>query len=257
MSTPSWPRLAGWMALATPGSMVGRWLRVDKGVTQQGTFARRADGQHIALSDDGRLSSLGLRASSLLWDDIDRTDDDYHRAVGPVRPVQHDGRSCWQVQLEPPARKKGLLTVIVDEATGLLFRQSNEDFGFMEEVTDLRLDVVVDDAVFVPLDEERASRAREIALHELFTARPAPTPRWFPWRSGYLASPDCVAVWGSHGEGSVGRAPLGSPAPVDDFMGNRQVHRFDAVGWSWAIASEVPISESDARQVVAYAEFPS
>ena len=225
MSAPSWPRLAGWLAMAAPGSLEGSWLRIDDGVSKAGRFALREDGAHIAIDDKGQLSH-SFSLNSLLWNDIDRTNDDYHRAVGPIRPVDHDGRDCWQVQLEPPARKSGMLTLVVDEATGLCLRQSNEEFGYVQEVTNLRLDVVIADAVFAPLRQREATQAQDRALSELFMARPAPTPRWFPWRSTYVASAECVEVWGSHGEGSVGRAPVGTPAPIgDDFMRDRTIHR--------------------------------
>lgn len=235
------------MALAEVPPARGRWRTADeRGRERAGTFVHRPPELTLVLSDDG--GDAGFRLSSLWSSELERGDD-YHRPAGPVVGVEHDGRRCWQVQLVPPDRKRGLLTLVVDDATGLVLRQSNGPW--LEEVTGLELGADLTDAELAPAVEALRRRDREQALARLGWQRPVPTPAWFPDRWAYPGGlPDLWLLPSTRGTGSVGRAPLGTPAPVDEWLAEADVHRFERGGWSWAVASEQPLTRELAERVV-------
>ena len=248
MTPPSWPRLVGWLNTAQVGTARGRWASTEDGRRRSGTFAFRASDGWVVRDDTGSRVAGG---PSDLWSgNRFERGDDFHRAVGPVVQVEQAGRRCWQVQVEPPARKRGVLTLVVDDETGLCLRVANDHYATSTELTDLELDVDVPEETFAELHAERAEQARVQALHELVWARPPPTPRWFPWRSAWVEQQDCLRVQDGRGEATVGRAPLGADAPVSEFAPAERVVRLDALGWSWAVASHMPMDEGSARQVV-------
>lgn len=246
--TPSWPRLAGRLATARVATLQGRWRYVEDGRTSTGTFAHRAPDDWATFDEAGALDHehSAQRLGALVLE----RGEDYHRPAGPVRAVEHAGRPCWEVALEPPAHKSGLLVLTVDDATGLCLRTANPDHGFVHELLDVVVDEPVDDAVLAPLRAEQAEHERMSRLYRLHGQRPVPTPRWFPWRRGWDEGPGLRVVEFDGGTGSVGRAPLGEQAAVEEWLEDATVHRFDHGGWSWAVASEPPVSEQDARRVV-------
>lgn len=246
--TPSWPQLVGWMQTAQVRTARGHWRTVVDGDEQTGTFVLRYP--HELAARDAR----GRRAEGpefLLPRHVFERGDDYHRAAGAITAVQHDGRAAWQVELEPPARKSGLLTLVVDEQTGLILRQGNEEHGVLREVLDLELDVEVADALLEVAEDDAEDDAEDQVsrLYDLVVERPPPTPRWFPWRRSWVELPDCRSVESVGAEASVGRAPLGSPAPVSEWALQDDVVRLDHGGWSWAVAGQ-PMSAQEARRVV-------
>lgn len=250
MTTPSWPQLLGWLRTAQVTTASGRWReRDDRGGQRQGTFAHRAPDDWQVLDGSGALTRDGELRS--LWRDhgLERGDD-YHRAFGPVEAVEHDGRPAWQVRIEPPPRKSGLLTYVVDDETGLLLRQANDDHGLFTEVLDLELGVDLPEEAFAAARAERAERVRRRELSQLVLRHPPPTPQWFLWRRSYVEAPDCREVTGGAGSGTVGRAPLAEQAPVSEFSRPEHVLRLDHGGWSWAVASDRPMTAADARAVV-------
>ena len=248
MTAPSWPRLVGWLHTAKVDSARGRWTSTEDGVRRSGTFAYRASDGWAVQDDAGSRVDGGPRD---LWSGnrLERGDD-FHRPLGPVVQVEQAGRRCWQVRIEPPARKRGVLTLVVDDETGLCLRVANDHYATAMEITDLELDVDVPDETFAELRAERAEGARVSALHELIWSAPPPTPRWFPWRSAWVQQQDCLAIDDGRGVSTVGRAPLGSTAAADEFVPAERVVRLDVRGWSWAVASEQPMDASTARQVV-------
>lgn len=248
MTPPSWPRLVGWLHTAQVGSARGRWTSTEDGVRRSGTFAYRAAGGWVVRDDAG---SRVARGPSDLWSgNRFERGDDFHGAVGPVVQVEHAGRRCWQVQVEPPARKRGVLTLVVDDETGLCLRASNDHYATSTEITELELEVDIPDETFAELRAEGAERRRVEALHELTWLTPPPTPRWFPWRSAWVDQQDCLRVDDRRSEATVGRAPRGAAAPASEFVPAQRVVRLDARGWSWAVASEQPMDAATARRVV-------
>lgn len=249
MTTPSWPQLLGWLRTAQVTTARGSWrARGDDGQERGGTFAHRAPDDWQVLDAAGaRTRDYELRS---LWRDHDlERGDDYHRAFGPVVEVEHSGRRAWQVRIAPPPRKSGLLTFVVDDETGLLMRQANDDHAIFTEVLDLELGVDLPEETFAAARAERAELARQHELHLLVQRCPPPTPQWFPWRRAFVEAPDCREIMGASGSGTVGRAGLGDQAPVSEFF--RNVVRLEHGGWSWAVASSQPLDEADARRVVA------
>ena len=233
------------MAVAQVQTARGTWRRVEDGEEQRGTFAFRAPDEWAVVDEAGE----GAEGPRHLMSARLSSRDDYHRAVGPVVPVEHAGRACWQAEIEPPPRKRGLLTVVVDEQTGLCLRQANDEQGMVREVLDLELDVELPEEVFAPLLAERAQQNRQQALYDLLRTSP-PTPRWFPWRRAWVERADCLELETLGGSATVGRAPLGGDPPVSEFVPSEQVHRLDHGGWSWAVAPEHPLDEQTARHVV-------
>ena len=251
MTAPSWPQLLGWLRTAQVTTARGRWrARWDDGLERSGTFAHRAPDDWQVLDDAGAPTrARGVRS---LWRDHDlERGGDYHRAHGPVEAVEHDGRPAWQVRIEPPPRKSGLLTWIVDDETGLLLRQANDEHRIFIEVLDLELGLALPEEAFAAARAERAEQARRRALDQLVGRNPPPTPQWFPWRRTWVESPGCREVLGGAGSGTVGRAPLGEEAPVTEFAPSGHAVRLDHDGWSWAVTSTRAMTEDDARRVVA------
>jgi hypothetical protein len=221
----------------------GRWRTSEAA----GTFAHRAPDEWVTLDLDGRLSD-GYDARQSLRPQFAR--GGWCTAAGPVREVRHDGRRAWQVDLVPPPRKQGRLTLTVDDATGLLVRQEHESGRHLVELSALVVDAPVDDAVFAPQAERDREAARDAARYDLAHRRPVPTPQWFPWRRGWFDAPELRVVETDRGTGSVGRAPLGQEAPVSEWSEPAHVHRLDHGRWSWAVSGEQPMTAQDARRVV-------
>ncbi|MBC7680156.1 MAG: hypothetical protein H7233_14375 [Pseudorhodobacter sp.] len=217
--TPTWPRLLGWMGAVEVETATGRWRTPDG----EGVFTFRAPD-----------AWTGRR----MWGgEIQR--GDYARPVGPVTSAVHDGRACWRVDLAPPPRKRGVLTLLVDDETGILLRSSNSEVGPLSEVLDLVVDPVLD-AALAPEKPER-DPLRELA--HLCHVRPPPTPQWFPWRRSYAGAQDVRELE----DGAVGRAFGGAPAPVGD---HPHVVRLEHDGWAWAVSSRTPLDEPSVRRIV-------
>ncbi len=249
MSAPSWPRIAARLAAPAVRTARGRWrARGEDGAEHGGTFAHRAPDDWAVLDADGRPAEE--RWPRRLLQPAHWHGGDYCRAAGPPVAAEHDGRPAWRVELEPPAHKRGRLVLVVDAATGLCVAMSNAELGAFVEIVDLEVNVEVDEALFEPARRARAEHERMAALYELCVDRPPPTPRWFPWRRGYPEAAGCLVVESDAGEGAVSRAPLGQPAPVPDVVPGPVV-RFDAAGWSWAVAGPGGADEETARRVVA------
>ena len=249
--TPSWPQLCGWMGTVELRTLRCAWRSREGGETRSGRalYARDEDDLWEVTDASGRPSYehgpqelLGLRFER---------GDDYHRAAGPVVATTHDGRPCWEVSLLPPAHKSGQLVLRVDDETGLCLRLHNADHDRLLELTEVEVDVDLPAELFATAREQEARRERETELYHLVNRRPPPTPRWFPWRRGYLEAPSCWVVEGASGEGMVSRAPLGQ-VPVTGYFepDDPEVVRLDHAGWSWAVVAEPPLDLPTARQVV-------
>lgn len=243
MIAPGWPRLATRLLSAQVSTLQGRWRTHEA----TGTFAYRSPEDFTTLDDAGNPSHRH---------DVRHTPrptferGDYCTAAGPVTQIRHDGRPAWRVELAPPPRKQGLLALTVDDATGLLVKKENAAGGYLAELYDLVVDGPVDEAVFSQQRQRDKEAADEAALYALANRRPVPTPRWFPWRRGWVESPELQVIEADRGTGSVGRAPAGQQAPVSEWINQEHVHRLDHRGWSWAVSSEVPMSRDDAQRVV-------
>lgn len=177
--------------------------------------------------------------------------DDYRKAAARPRPVVHHGRACWVVDLRPPAHKSGLLTVVVDDATGVCVRQAHAS-GDLRELTSLEPDVEMSDADHAAAPVVDTAGDRVQALHEFAQRRPPPTPRYFPPRRVRLEDPGVVTVVtveGERGTGWVSYAPLGEQAPVS-FWGGEHVHRFEARGLAWAVSTPEAVPLEAARTVI-------
>lgn len=250
--TPSWPQLAGWMAHPVVRTVQCSW-REQEGRRSEagGTAVGDVPGDRWQVLDArGRLLPHG-GPQRLFAREAFARGDDYHRAAGPVVPAEHDGRPCWRVELLPPAHKRGLLTLLVDDATGLCLHQGNAEHAAFLEVLDLEVDVALPPDAFALADAARATASREQALYGLVHRRPPPTPRWFPWRRGYLDAPGCWVVEGADGDGVVARAPLGEAPALPEWQWEEQdLVRLDAGGWSWAVGARPRLDPEVARQVV-------
>lgn len=248
MTAPSWPRLAGWLANPRVETARGRWrARGRGGRVHAGTFAYRAPDEW-AVSGTGRRPN-GLDGPQALLRRFEWERDDYHRAAGAPRAVEHDGRPAWRVELEPPPHKRGRLTLVVDAATGVCVAERNTQLDVFCELEGLEVDVELDEAVFEPVRRARAEREQAAALYRFCDDRPPPTPRWFPWRRCYPAADGCLVVESDAGEGVVARAPLGQTPLVPEFAPDLVV-RLDVGPWSWAVAGPTGMDEQTARRVV-------
>jgi hypothetical protein len=243
VTTPGWPRLAAQAQRLRVATLQGQW----RTARATGTFAYRSPHQWVTLAEHGGLSE-DYDVRRTLLPEFER--GDYCTPAGPVRQVEHSGRPAWQVDLVPPPHKRGLLTLVLDRETGLLLKEENATGGHLEELFGLSVDAALDDAVFAAQVERELESARDAARYELARRRPVPTPQWFPWRRGWFEGPELRVVEDDRGVGSVGRAPRGQPAPVTEWPADSHVHRLDHRGWSWAVASERPMSAEDARRVV-------
>ena len=243
MTAPTWPRLAARLLQARVTTLQGTWRTHDA----RGTFAHRSPDEWTTLDHAGRPSE-DRDVRHLLRPQFER--GDYCTAAGPVTQVVHDGRPAWRVELAPPPHKRGRLALTVDDATGLLVGKENTGGGHLWALHDLVVDEPLDDAVFARQAACDADAATDAARYDLANRRPVPTPQWFPWRRGWSDTPQLRVVEADRGTGSVGRAPLGTPAPVADWVEPGHVHRLDHRGWSWAVSSELPMSPADARRVV-------
>lgn len=248
VSAPSWPRLAARLATAEVATLSGRWRTRGDGPVRTGSFAFRWPDDWAVTGEDGRPAEEHA-VSWCLRSEFEP--DGWCTAAGPVVPAVHDRRPAWQVELLPPPGERGLLTVVVDDATGLLLRKANAQHDVERELLDLVVDGPLDDALFAAQRAREAEHDRDRRRYDLALRRPVPTPRWHPWRRAFSDGPDVVVVDTDRGTGSVGRAPLGRPAPVADWLSDPHVHRLDARGWSWAVASETPMSVEEAQRVVA------
>jgi hypothetical protein len=162
VTAPTWPQLAGWLATAGRPSLSGQIaarrhladpettvlvarheqdLRLD---FPDGTVVLRAEQGATAIGPDGALepghANVPEEIDWLLrvrgWQR-----GDFHRALGPVRQVEAAGRLAWEVALEAPQHKIGPLVLVVDDETGILLAQRNEDAasGFSARFTELAL----------------------------------------------------------------------------------------------------------------------
>lgn len=234
---PSWPRLAARMATARIRSARGRWRSVEPGGSSGGEFAYLAPDEWAG-GEPVRELLRGRRFER----------DDYFRALGPVEAATHDGRPCWRVRLEPPARKRGVLTLLVDEATALVLHMGNPA-GLLLEVTELEVDVALPDELFAEARQAREADERIRRLYELCDERPPPTPRWNPWRYVTPETGSSVTLRTGFYEGSVSRAVLGAEPEVPALQ-TPHVQRLEAGGWAWVVAAEQAITAQEAAAVV-------
>lgn len=186
--------------------------------------------------------------------------DDYSGARTSPVAVQLAGRAAWRVWLEPPPAKEGGLELVVDDETGVMLRMSNE-MGGSAEILEVTFGVETPDYLFRydgPLDrDDLAERERHHAVAQQWDGRDLPTLTW--WPGGLLANvsraeEDGTVLLSLHvppGSVDLGRAPLGTLAPVTDPPG-ADVVRVDALGWSWALttADRAPLPADVARQII-------
>lgn len=241
MTAPSWPRLAGWLALAQPPPCTGRWRLTEDGRDSAGTFAHR-DGDWAVQGGEPYV------VSSLLGPH-DWAPPDFTVASGPVREVSSGGRPAWQVELLPPPHKRGRLRLTVDAGLRLPLVAENAEHGYRVEVTELVVGRPPE-ALFEPLRREAQDWERLGRLHELLLERPPPTPRWFPDRRAYAEDAEQVTVEGLPGDGLVARGPVDRPPPLPDHLDGDDVVRLDAHGWSWLVARRGGTDLETARAVV-------
>ncbi len=247
MTAPSWPRLAAAAADPAVRTLRARWRTVEEGRERTGPVLwRRSDGLLVTLSEDGGMPE-DVDLAGLVPMGVGDGDDD-SRAAAPPRSVVHDGRPGWSVELLPPARKSGLLTVVVDDQTGLCVRQANAD-GDLRELISLEPDVELSDADLAPAPAVDTESDRIDALHELARRRPPPTPRYFPPRLVGLEDPGVLNVHGEREIGWVSYAQLGEQAPMS-FWGGKHIHRFEARGHAWAVSTPRTVTLEVARTVV-------
>jgi hypothetical protein len=249
--TPSWPQLAGWMVTPTVRTVRCSWQEQEGRTLTSGTAVGDLHLDRWQVLDAaGRLVPHG-GPQGLLQPEPFTRGDDYHRAAGPVTAAEHDGRRCWRVELVPPPHKHGLLSLLVDDTSGLCLQQRNVEHDVLLEVTALELDVPLPPDAFALADAAQAERDAEQELYRLVRRKPPPTPRWFPWRRGYLDAPGCWVVEGAEGSGIVARAPLGQAPELPEWEWEEQdLVRLDVGGWSWAVGAQPRLEEWEARGVV-------
>jgi len=246
--TPSWPQLAGWLATPRVRTLRCSWYAREGHREASGSVAYDAEQNLWSVVDEAGAPSR-IRLRSLLMPSPFESDD-FHLAAEPVVAVEHDDRPCWEVALLPPPHKRGLLRLVVDDATGLCLQQRNDEHNWVEQVTNVEVDVSLPDKLLEPARRQREADKRSGELRHLLEQRPVPTPRWFPWRLDSVDHAGGRSLAAVLGGGMVSRAPLGKPPPVGDWWDEADVVRLDARGWSWAVAARPRLDAATARRVV-------
>lgn len=182
---------------------------------------------------------------------------------GEPRPVEVDGRSGWEVLLEPAPDAAGareVLTLVVDDDTGVLLRYAVAGHGVLGEITRLETGGAIDPTTFVwdgpyatDLEEELARRE---ATHRWLDSRQFPVPRWWPTgpashaRDGDARTGAFFVVLEVEGHPGLARWPRGGvpPARLEEQTGH--VHRWSDARWEWALVVQAPLSDEDLARVV-------
>ncbi|NEW26536.1 hypothetical protein [Nocardia cyriacigeorgica] len=96
--------------------------------------------------------------------------DDFTRPTGPITTTVFLGRPAWAVELGPPPHKPFPIQLVVDQETGLVLQQRNDDAGLVsDEWIELSVGAPIDDDVFswpgpvrTRADEQRRMRERAL-----------------------------------------------------------------------------------------------
>jgi hypothetical protein len=204
----------------------------------------------------GGLDVGGPRPSWERW-----TGTDFTRPTEPVTETEFLGRRAWAVELAPPSHKPHPLQLVVDAGTGLLLRETNRDFGTVEEWVELDLDPDLPDALFVwdgPADlvpsradreaehqAEQAERSAWLAQRGLATLRlPIECDvELHDWdeESGSLYADIYTTI-----SATLIRRPHSDTAWSEpDSTNYEHSWRWSDGTWDWFLATETPLSEAD------------
>lgn len=182
--------------------------------------------------------------------------------VGAPAPVEAIGRVAWEVRLQPPPHKSHAVTLVVDDATGVVLRIAAEDVGALAEMTALEPGVDVDPALFewdgpFATDvEDELTRMR--VRHAELESRRFPVPRWWPTgprvhpHDGDAETGMFVVHLDVDGRPLLARWPREGTPPqgVAEDSAARHAHRWSDDRWEWALVVDEPLSETHLARVV-------
>jgi hypothetical protein len=207
-----------------------------------------------ARSPIGGLSVGGERPSWSRWDGTDFT-----RPTGPVTATEFLGRPAYAVELAPPAHKPAPLQLVVDAATGIVLRHSNEAFGTLTEWQSVEIGAELPDELFVwdgpavraqthadleaRREEDMAQRrawldARGVAQLPIALEPELLLNTWDDLTGAFVVTLDL------HTGGSLVRRPRSDEA-WDQVAGMRweYTHRWSDERWDWCLAGNFVISD--------------
>jgi hypothetical protein len=184
-----------------------------------------------------------------------------------VAETEFLGRRAWAVELAPPSHKPHPLQLVVDAATGVLLRRTNEGFGTVEEWTELQLDPDLPDELFAwdgpvrplpsdaeqeaELEAELAQRAAWLTQRGLATL-PLPVDcdvslhEWDDESGSFYASLQADVV------GTLMRRPHSDARwPEPETTRSSHSWRWSDGTWDWFLATELPLSESSLTTIKA------
>lgn len=181
---------------------------------------------------------------------------------GTPERVEVLGRTAWAVRLQPPPHKTHAMTLVVDDATGVVLRLAAEEVGVLAELTSFEPGSDVDPALFVwdgPFatdHEDELTRLR--AWRTELEARRFPVPRW--WPTGPRVHPSDgdteTGMFAVHlevdGHPHLARWPVGGPPPqgLAEDAAARHAHRWSDDRWEWALVVDEPLTDADLARVM-------
>jgi len=288
-TAPRWRELVLAMETAAPPAFTAQWVCRDPGTGDDcgGILWFRPPGSLRVEYADGRLRHLrdeeflyfvrpdgtarrapreGTYASvagidqllfpgRMYW-----TNGGFAPPTGDPHEVQVAGRRGWQVDLSPNRPDKTPITVVVDDAWGIVLRMAAPEAGVLYELRDVSETPDVDDSRFVwtgPLDtSEEEWIARRQQLQRWGASIRPPVPRYWPHgvladlRDGDPATGAATYVLELPGWPVLDRRPLGAE-PYHRQQAGRHVHRWRDETWQWALEVEEPLDQTELSKVAA------
>jgi hypothetical protein len=188
-------------------------------------------------------------------------DDDYSTPIGEPTAATVLGRTCWRVDLTPPAHKTGVYSIWVDEQTGIRLRAENSVVGLLEEFLELELDGPVDASEFAFDGEvdrtEQDARDRDEAAREHYLSNPPPIPTVWPRGLGFhvwegdVSTGAFVARLEVAGRALRARHPVGGPEWVPP-RSSSPLHRWRDETWQWTLVVDgEPLTPDELQAVIA------
>jgi len=288
-AVPRWRELVAAMQTARPPAFTAAWVCRDPATSEdsEGTLwfrppgslrVERADGSVRHLRDEQffyfvRRDGTARRAPREgAWACVTGIDDllfpadlkagpgatGFGPPGGQPREAAVAGRRGWLLELTPDRPDKTPVTVIVDDAWGILLRMAAPAAGVLYELRGVTERPDLDDELFVwsgPLDtSEEEWIARRQQLQRWGASIQPPVPRY--WPQGVLADlRDGDPVTGAAtyllelpGWPVIDRRPLDATPYVCEQAG-RYVHRWTDPRWQWALEVEQPLDDEELRRV--------